>query len=581
MKKKKDEGYVEYIFCLFAIFMACICVVIGIRLKAYNMAKENIENEITDSTLASAIVDMKRFQVTGLITNYNVNNLYNKYITCLQKNLNLKNPIKTNGITTKFTGPDESLALSNSTDAINITDYYIYNAELDKKEYYVTKLIENGEVNANPQPELIASGVAISKVYITMKDNSKKKVFMCDNALSIYAKVNFKIKPFKLTVWKNDYSTKEELGTLEYLVDSIGKGERHNYESEIFKEANCTGDGIIKYKCKDCGYVYYEGIPKLGHSMHTEKEEPTCTKEGYVKDTCLRCGYEKIEKIQMLAHIYEHLIENSTCIKEGREYDKCVNCGKIINITTIEKIEHDFKFISSRPIEDGDEETYICNSCGYIEKRIKWAVTSQTSFDWKKDLSYSIGNINTTPNSIYMNGNSRNAGKNCSYAYPDKIGTIYDFTYSYNISFGDSFDCAGMMFDLKETDNNILECYLLSFNNYGPRSVSGANAAIWKIRWQKGNNYNAINWSTTETNAIDTAILIQPLNISTSGTLNVSVRHDKVTIEGGGLSKTTVNLDPSWGGEGFGFFSSHYSHYCDSIGSFNLNNISMDITKIN
>ena len=32
---------------------------------------------------------------------------------------------------------------------------------------------------------------------IVMDGFATKKVFMCDNALSVYAKVNFKIKPFK------------------------------------------------------------------------------------------------------------------------------------------------------------------------------------------------------------------------------------------------------------------------------------------------------------------------------------------------------------------------------------------------
>lgn len=66
------------------------------------------------------------------------------------------------------------------------------------------------------------------------------------------------------------------------------------------------------------------------------------------------------------------------------------------------------------------------------------------NFAWKQDLSSSIGNISIVNNgqSVTMNGNSSNPGKNAIWIMPNKQNQDQKFTFSYNIDFGDSFNAA-------------------------------------------------------------------------------------------------------------------------------------------
>lgn len=206
----------------------------------------------------------------------------------------------------------------------------------------------------------------------------------------------------------------------------------------------------------------------------------------------------------------------------------------------------------------------------------------QNSFTWYQDLSSTIGNITTTSNGVTMRGNTTYLGKNCVYAFPSLQGNKYEFNYSYNIAFGDSFNSAGMLLKLdKSVDGKTLTGYMLSFNNAGTcRSVSGTTAAVWKFNWTIGTNTsNIIFKNSTGTPTANTAYLVKSLAINTSGKLNVVVEKNEITISGGGLSSTTVTTEDSYGGSGFGFYSDHYSHGCDQIGQFTLSGITLDVTQ--
>ena len=94
-------------------------------------------------------------------------------------------------------------------------------------------------------------------------------------------------------------------------------------------------------------------------------------------------------------------------------------------------------------------------------------VNMQDAFEWKQDVSSSVGSISFANNGrdIRMQGNRTNAGKNAIWIVPEKE-TEQTFTFSYDIDFGDNYNAAGMLLRVKE-EGNVLRGYMLSFNNPG------------------------------------------------------------------------------------------------------------------
>ena len=194
-----------------------------------------------------------------------------------------------------------------------------------------------------------------------------------------------------------------------------------------------------------------------------------------------------------------------------------------------------------------------------------------SAFQWKRDVSPAIGSLtlDATGQNVQMFGNPSNPGKNAIWIpHADDGEQVFQFDYS--IAFGDSFNGAGMMFNLAERKSGgttYLDAYAISFNNTGP-FPRGSAGSVWKLTYQVGDNHNAY---------FDNVQKIGDLNINLSGTLKVVVDGTKLKVSGGGLSEQTFAMDKI--GTGFGFFSSHYSHGCDSIGEFSLRNFTMEVTK--
>ena len=192
------------------------------------------------------------------------------------------------------------------------------------------------------------------------------------------------------------------------------------------------------------------------------------------------------------------------------------------------------------------------------------------SFTWKKDVSPNIGTITITDGgkNVSMTGNNRLAGKNAIWIMPTG-NQEQEFNFGYNINFGDSFNAAGMLLRVQETGST-LKGYMLSFNyNTWKNAAGGYNGAIWEFTYSLNNNTTNV-----------TKTLKKGLNINTTGTLNVKVTDKEIIISGGGLSSpVTYELENSFGA-GYGFFSDHYSHGCNSIGSFTLSNINLNTPGI-
>ena len=212
-------------------------------------------------------------------------------------------------------------------------------------------------------------------------------------------------------------------------------------------------------------------------------------------------------------------------------------------------------------------------------------VNMQSAFSWNQDLSSSIGaiTINNNGQSVSMVGNRTNAGKNAIYIVPTD-NQEQEFTFNYNINYGDSFRAAGMLLKVSRSGST-LTGYMLSFNKSGQtyyQQSSNKLGAIWKFSWVIGANSTNMNFGTTSSAAsANSCQLVKGLDINQRGSLTVSVDSGYIKVSGGGLSTTeTIATESSYDGIGFGFFSDHYSHGCDSIGSFALTNINLRKTTV-
>ena len=74
-------------------------------------------------------------------------------------------------------------------------------------------------------------------------------------------------------------------------IDSFDIDDTHDYEVTEIQKKNCVTDGIIEYRCSECGYSYQDVIKATGHDITVEKgRKPTCTDIGWEEyETCSKC----------------------------------------------------------------------------------------------------------------------------------------------------------------------------------------------------------------------------------------------------------------------------------------------------
>ena len=140
----------------------------------------------------------------------------------------------------------------------------------------------------------------------------------------------------------------------------------HILETVKKVEPTCTEDGYIEYKCRDCGEIVTEEIPKLGHDYKTTiLKSASCTEEGRSHTSCKRCKESYYSTIPKLAHRYNEYYEAPTCTEEGYILHECCQCGYSYNDSFVPALGHDLstKTIGVSCTKDGG--TYIyCVRCG-------------------------------------------------------------------------------------------------------------------------------------------------------------------------------------------------------------------------
>ena len=130
---------------------------------------------------------------------------------------------------------------------------------------------------------------------------------------------------------------------LTMALSACNKECKHNYSSEITKEATCTERGVRTYTCKLCDDSYTVPIMFIGHDeiMYAAKS-PSCSEIGwdaYIECQRDGCDYStKIEK-PMLEHNYVAVVNSPTCTQKGYTTYTCF-CGNSYNGDYVDPLGH-------------------------------------------------------------------------------------------------------------------------------------------------------------------------------------------------------------------------------------------------
>ncbi len=147
----------------------------------------------------------------------------------------------------------------------------------------------------------------------------------------------------------------------------------HHSYSQSRQEATCTDAGSITWVCSDCGKVYTETIPALGHSFGAPqtRQAATCTAGGTNVYTCTRCGAEEVRNIDPLGHGWDNgvVTQAPTCAAEGVRTFTCLRCGATRTEAIAKTADHTPVTVPGRAAtctEAGLTDGSKCSICGAV-----------------------------------------------------------------------------------------------------------------------------------------------------------------------------------------------------------------------
>ena len=145
---------------------------------------------------------------------------------------------------------------------------------------------------------------------------------------------------------------------------------KHDYQSQVTREATCTQKGLQTHTCTKCDYSYSTPVPMLEHAYDAGvvTAEPTCTKDGSYALTCADCGHVKTVAIPKTPHTYDAgtVVKAPTCVKQGSMAFTCTDCGHVAT-EVMEKTPH---IPSDRTFHDAPNCTelgYNASTCAYCQ----------------------------------------------------------------------------------------------------------------------------------------------------------------------------------------------------------------------
>ena len=164
-------------------------------------------------------------------------------------------------------------------------------------------------------------------------------------------------------------------------------------EGTTITNSTCDGEGVIEYKCEDCGEKMIKATsanghnpgkkatctsPQIcldcgtiledakGHSYSAEVTEPTCTSMGFTTYTCDDCGdtYDS-DYVDKAEHDYDAVITEPTCTEHGFTTYSCKNCDDEYVSDYVDAVPHDYNAVVTAPTcTEMGFTSYTCKDCG-------------------------------------------------------------------------------------------------------------------------------------------------------------------------------------------------------------------------
>lgn len=158
-------------------------------------------------------------------------------------------------------------------------------------------------------------------------------------------------------------------------------------EAETVLEATCTGKGITKTVCKNCGYTETNETNALGHEYTTTSEtQATCTVDGEKVETCSKCGDVKTTVLPKTGHKYVAGTPVAATCKDAGHVTMTCACGDSYEkYTEAPALNHDWQ-VTSTTTHDKTVVTSKCSICGA-------EVTQEIAGSHK----FTKGEVTTTP----------------------------------------------------------------------------------------------------------------------------------------------------------------------------------------
>lgn len=148
----------------------------------------------------------------------------------------------------------------------------------------------------------------------------------------------------------------------------------HDWDLVYEYDATCTSIGYETWQCKNCGEIYTENPPALGHSWSYgwTSAEATCTEYGTDVYVCDRCDETYTEYTYPLGHDWQSTVtKQATCTEDGIITYTCSRCGDWWT-ESIDAYGHDWDDgVTTEPqgLTDGQTVT-TCKRCGETEVEV-------------------------------------------------------------------------------------------------------------------------------------------------------------------------------------------------------------------
>jgi len=160
-------------------------------------------------------------------------------------------------------------------------------------------------------------------------------------------------------------TTKCEICDYEF-VHSWTDAIEHEYVKTVTKEATCTAEGEVTFKC-ECSASYTQALPMTGHSCEATVVAATCTAYGYTSYKCKNCDYGYINQlVNPVGHKYESSVTAPTCTEEGYTTYTCAVCKDSYTADFVAALGHKASVVNAKEAT-GHEEGYtgdkVCTVC--------------------------------------------------------------------------------------------------------------------------------------------------------------------------------------------------------------------------